>query len=97
MMTFAKTKKMGCPFLTIPACPLAGFLRNTSLSTDLIGEDIRQVMVVERKKGGDGRLGTQVGCHSAADEDCLEEDEHLYLRRHEEEEEESSMSMRLGI
>ena len=41
MMTFAKTKKMGCPFLTIPACPLAGFLRNTSLSTDLIGEDIR--------------------------------------------------------
>ena len=54
-------------------------------------------MVVERKKGGDGRLGTQVGCHSAADEDCLEEDEHLYLRRHEEEEEESSMSMRLGI
>ena len=55
------------------------------------------MMVVERKKGGDGRLRTQVGCDSAADEDCLEEDEHLYLRRHEEEEEESSMSMRLGI
>ena len=32
-------------------------------------------MVVERKKGGYGRLGPQVGCDRAADEDHLQGEE----------------------
>lgn len=50
--------------------------------------------VVKREKGGNGRLGPNVGCDRAADEDCLKEEEaeHLYLSQHVEEEEDDAES-----